>query len=68
MSYEIIRSETHKARKEHVCKICNAKIAKGAKYSKAVLVEDGIFYSITNHTECVESRAELLNDQKRREG
>tara|TARA_R110002153_G_scaffold36023_6_gene106848 strand:+ start:8424 stop:8657 length:234 start_codon:yes stop_codon:yes gene_type:complete len=68
MSDIILRSQVHKARFDHVCKICERPIQKGSKYENTVGVESEVFFSVRNHIQCVKDRSEYLNDQKRKEG
>lgn len=49
---ESIRSNTHKARKNHICDYCGQFILKGNKYSRQVNKQDGYLYTWKNHFAC----------------
>ena len=56
----IIKEQFPIAIKEHVCKWCGGKIAKGEKYRRSTIIFDGSIYDWISHLDCYELTG-LLN-------
>jgi hypothetical protein len=61
MSSDFYCENTHKAKKQHKCKLCGEKIEKQINYIKVAGLFDGDFFSFKAHKLCNDFRNQIYN-------
>jgi hypothetical protein len=65
----VLSVTNHKAIKPHLCNYCCGKINIGDVYHKSAIVNDGVFYTFKNHTDCQKIAEKLkMFDENEHEG